>query len=204
MRLITEISDYDKKRKKVYLDYEYAFLLYNSEIRKFALEVDSEIEEDLVQSIDELVNKRARARTLYILKSGQKTEKQLLDKLVNSGYTQAQASQAVEYAKSYRYVDDNYYASYFIDISKSNRSKKDIEVHLLQRGVPKEIIEDELEGIEIDEKGIIEELLRKKSLTPQMVSEMERKERDKIVAKLLRRGFSMSAIMSVIKGDFDF
>ena len=33
--IVTDITDMDKKRKKVYLDGEYAFALYNSEIYRY-------------------------------------------------------------------------------------------------------------------------------------------------------------------------
>ena len=41
--IVTDITDMDKKRRKVYLDGEYAFALYNSEIYRYNLEVVEEI-----------------------------------------------------------------------------------------------------------------------------------------------------------------
>lgn len=41
--IVTDITDMDKKRKKVYLDGEYAFALYNSEIYRYNLEVGEEL-----------------------------------------------------------------------------------------------------------------------------------------------------------------
>ena len=37
--IVTDIADMDKKRKKVYLDGEYAFALYNSEIYRYNIDI---------------------------------------------------------------------------------------------------------------------------------------------------------------------
>ena len=65
--IVTDITDMDKKRKKVYLDGEYAFALYNSEIYRYNLEVGEELGEDAYRELDEeIIPKRVKARTLYI------------------------------------------------------------------------------------------------------------------------------------------
>ena len=85
--IVTDITDMDKKRRKVYLDGEYAFALYNSEIYRYNLEVGEELGEDAYRELDEeIIPKRVKARTLYILKASLKTEKQLRDKLTDGGY----------------------------------------------------------------------------------------------------------------------
>ena len=76
--IVTDIQDMDKKRKKIFIDYEYAFFLYNSEIIRYGIVKDSELSSELYHEInEELVVKRVKARALYILKSAQKTRKQL-------------------------------------------------------------------------------------------------------------------------------
>ena len=96
----------DKKRKKVYIDYEYAFFLYNSELRRFGIVQGEEISDTIYHELNEvLVAKRAKARALYILKSAQKTKKQLMEKLIGGGYSTYHAQLAVEYAQSFGYIE---------------------------------------------------------------------------------------------------
>ena len=41
--LVTSIVDVNKQRRRVFVNYEPAFVLYNSEIRKYQIKVDSVI-----------------------------------------------------------------------------------------------------------------------------------------------------------------
>ena len=126
--IVTDIADMDKKRKKVYIEGEYAFALYNQEIYRYNIEVGTELDDRVYQELDgEVIPKRVKARTLYILKSSQKTEKQLYDKLTEGGYSHRYANIGVEYAKKFGYVDDLRYAEYFVENSCRGRSRRDIE-----------------------------------------------------------------------------
>ena len=58
--IVTDITDMDKKRKKVYLDGEYAFALYNSEIYRYNLEVGEELGEDAYRELDEEIIPKLR------------------------------------------------------------------------------------------------------------------------------------------------
>ena len=68
--IVTDITDMDKKRKRISIDGEYAFALYNQEVNRYRLEVGENVDEPVYREIDEeLIPKRVKARTLYILKS---------------------------------------------------------------------------------------------------------------------------------------
>ena len=151
--LVTAIVDFDKKRKKIYLDYEYFFFLYNSELRKYGISEGVELEDSIFKELnDDVIAKRAKKRALYILKSTQKTERQLKDKLIENGYSEYHAVLAVEYAKSFGYVNDENYVRYYIECAQDRKSKKDIECSLVRRGISKDIIETVIEEFDFDEK----------------------------------------------------
>ncbi len=201
--LITDVQDMDKKRKKIYIDYEYAFFLYNSEIRKYNIVSGTELSEKVYHEInEELVAKRAKARALYILKGAQKTKKQLLDKLVAGGYSIYHAKLAVEYASSFGYIDDLQYARYFVDMSCKGRSRRDIEGRLYQRGIDKDIISQVLSETDRDEEGAIWQALRKKSVTMENLSELDFEQKNRLFGYLMRKGFSMDCINKVLHTEY--
>ena len=49
--LVTSIVDVNKQRRRVFVNYEPAFVLYNSEIRKYQIKVDSVIMSDIYNEI---------------------------------------------------------------------------------------------------------------------------------------------------------
>ena len=203
--VVTDIVEMDKKRKKVYLDGEYAFALYNQEIYRYNIEVGHELNDDVYREIDgELIPKRVKARTLYILKSSQKTERQLFDKLEDGGYAHKYASIGVEYAKKFGYVDDVRYAQYFVENSCKGRSRRDIEQRLFQRGIDRDVIRQVLDEMRPDAEDDIEAVwtaLRKKSVTKDNISELDYEKKGKLFAYLMRKGFSADSIGRVLRSD---
>lgn len=203
--IVTDMIDMDRKRKKVYLDGEYAFALYNQEIYRYNIEVGKELSEDAYREIDEeLIPKRVKARALYILKLSQKTEKQLFDKLTEGGYTQRYAGIGIEYAKKFGYIDDLRYARYFVENSCRGRSRRDIEQRLFQRGLDREIIRQVLDKLRPDSEDDVEAVwtaLRKKSVTRENIGGLDYDDRVKLFGYLMRKGFSSECIGRVLRLD---
>lgn len=203
--IVTDIVDMDKKRRKVYIDGEYAFALYNQELYRYNIEVGAELDDKVYRELDEeLIPKRVKARTLYILKSSQKTEKQLYDKLTEGGYSHKYAAIGIEYARKFGYVDDLRYAEYFVENSCRGRSRRDIEQRLFRRGISREIIAQVLEELRSDPEEDIEAVwaaLRKKSVTPENIGELDYERKGKLFAYLMRKGFTAECIGKVLRGD---
>lgn len=203
--VVTRIEEFDRKRKKIYIDDEYAFFLYNSELVKYGIAQGAELSAELYREIEDgVVSKRVKLRALNILKAAQKTEKQLYDKLAAGGYTREQASAGVEYAKSFGYVDDLYYARYYVENSCAERSRRDIEERLYRRGIPKDIIEQVLEACTPDEDGAIWNALRKKSVTEENIAALDYASRNKLFAFLIRKGFSPDKVRRILRYGDEF
>ena len=64
--LVTSIVDVNKQRRRVFVNYEPAFVLYNSEIRKYQIKVDSVIMSDIYNEIITILTKRAKIRALCL------------------------------------------------------------------------------------------------------------------------------------------
>ena len=103
-----------KKFKIIFAEAEY-LILYAGEIRKYHLKEGEEIPEEVYQDIYyNVVGKRAKKRALHLLEKMDRTEKNLKDKLLQNGYPNKLAEEAVAYVKSYHYVDDLRYAKNYI------------------------------------------------------------------------------------------
>ena len=67
--LVTSIVDVNKQRRRVFVNYEPAFVLYNSEIRKYQIKVDSVIMSDIYNEIITILTKRAKIRAMLCLRA---------------------------------------------------------------------------------------------------------------------------------------
>ena len=68
--LVTSIVDVNKQRRRVFVNYEPAFVLYNSEIRKYQIKVDSVIMSDIYNEIITILTKWLCLRATIIQKAG--------------------------------------------------------------------------------------------------------------------------------------
>ncbi len=199
---ITEIKEITKTKYIIYIDCEVAFALYKGECKKYNIKVGEEISEEIYQVImNDILLKRAKLRSMNLLKSRDYTEYQLSDKLKKGYYPQNIIGKAIEYVKEYGYVDDIRYAENFIKYAKENKSKKQIETLLIQKGISKENIRSAFENSsenydDIQEEELIKKLLLKKNYNFSMSSV---KEQQKIIAFLYRKGFSLDKIYKVVE-----
>ena len=153
-------------------------------------------EDTYEQILREVQIPRAKKRAMHLLEKMDRTEQQLISKLKENGYAPEAISEAVEYVKSYHYIDDDRYARSYIRIHQENKSKKRLQLDLMRKGIDKEIIEYALEEeFEQSEEEMIQVLLKKKHYDPGC---KDRKQRDKMYRFLMQRGFSSSDISRAI------
>lgn len=192
---ITEIKDIDKKKKKIYIDGKCAFALYNGEIRKYGLKERKELSlPEYEEILCDILDKRAKKRVLYLLADSPKTELQLREKLQKGFYPESSIDVAIEYAKSYQYINDSEYAKQFIECKKEKLSKKQIEYKLREKGIAEDILKILLEETQFNESKIIKEYIRKKKID---VDSITIEEKRKIYAYFTRKGFSYEELMKI-------
>lgn len=195
--LITQILEVSKSRSKVYIDYEFAFVLYKGELHKYQVKENEEISEEIyIEILKVILPKRAKLRSMNLLKSREYTEKQLRDKLKSGFYPLVAIDEAVEYVKSYHYIDDIRYTRQYIECSIDKKSRQRIQRDLQNKGIAKETIQEQFEDLEehgttSDEATMIHDLLIKKKYNPE---QMDNKERNRIFSFLYRKGFQLENI----------
>lgn len=199
--LVTQIAGISKARYRIYLDGQFAFVLYKGELRQFQIKENKELTKEAYQCImTQILPRRAKLRSMNLLQSKDYTRRQLEDKLKQGEYPPACIEEALAYVESYGYLDDSRYAKDFIEYHLQTKSRKRIEADLMKKGIAKEIIGrafDELEdsGVEQNEVTMIRELLRKKKYFAEAAT---RQEQQKMYGFLYRKGFQSDAIGKVL------
>lgn len=150
---------------------------------------------------DELV-KKAKLRALNILNTMGRTESQLRQKLKQSNYPDEVIEIAIDYVKSFGYVNDYEYARSFIQNRKEKKSQKELYMLLSQKGIKTDILDMVFEEYYDSDssKEAICALLRKKKYNSDTAT---REETQKIYAFLTRKGFAYDDIRRVLT-DYDF
>lgn len=191
--IITQIEQLDQKKRKVYIDGEFSFLLYSNEIRSYRLEEGEPIESSTYEELEKVVIKRAKLKVMDLLKRSDKTESELRMKL-KQGYFPSEAIElAIEYVKSYGYLNDERYALNYIRMKKNSKSKNAIIYELSIKGISKEVINlyMEEEFSYEDEEEAIKKLIYKKTKNPE---ELPIEKKQKIIASICRKGFSYEKV----------
>ena len=201
--IVTGIEPSTKTKFKIYLDGKFAFVLYKGELSRYGIRKDEEIPADVVQKIKtEVVLKRAKLRAMHLLEDMDRTEAALREKLRQGLYTQDMIDKAVDYVKSFGYLDDARYAENFVRSRQNSKSRKEIQAALLQKGVPSELIGWALEVCYEDcgEEAAIRSILRKKRFDP---GASDDREKQRIYAYLARKGFRYDAVRQVIQNMYN-
>ena len=192
--VVTNIESITKTRYRVYIDDEFAFVLYKGELFKYQIHKDEEISEETIAGIKkEVLVKRAKLRAMHLLNAMPRTEQQLREKLAQNEYPEDVIEAAVSYVKSFGYINDEAYIRNFIISRKNSKSKREIVMLLGQKGLRGELVDNIVEEMYAEESELstIKEIMRKKRWNP---SEMEEKEKQKMLAYLMRKGFSYEEI----------
>lgn len=188
--LITSVEKITSSKSKVFVDEEFAFVLYKGELSRFNIEVENELDDiDFEKIKKEIIIKRAKKRVLHLLEQMPRTEYQVRLKLKQGYYTEDVVDEAINYAKKFSYIQDENYCRVYVSMKMESKSRKEIYASLMTKGVRKEIVEEIFEELYEDHSNeeMILKLIHKKS---RGVKELDDKQIMKINAYLIRKGFS--------------
>ena len=197
--IITKIEKTGKKCR-LYLNDAPAFCLYPSEVRKLCLKEGDDLDrERYLEICTEILDKRAKKRCLLILQKKDQTERQLRDRLAADEYPEQVIENAIEYVRSFGYVDDLKYACRYIESMQDTRSVLQMKTDLLKKGIASGIVEEALEKADrTDERSQIRRLIEKRHYD---LSGADPKERQKMIRFLLGRGYRYDQIAKEIDID---
>lgn len=197
--LITQISELDKKRMLIRTEEREDFVLYKGEVRHYALREGEELPKEVYEEIySEILIKRARKRAMFLLEKMDRTESQLRDKLRQGFYSEKIIEDAVSYVKKYHYIDDARYTQNYVRCQKERKSRQQIKMDLLQRGIDRESIDLAIEeeyGTE-SEQELIQKWIEKRHYS---IGTSDKKEKQKMYQFLMRKGFRSDDILQILE-----
>lgn len=149
--------------------------------------------------------KRGKKRALHLLERKDYSRKELKEKLSKGEYDEELQEEIIAYLDSFHYLDDYRVAASFIRSRKEQKSKRELQYLLIQKGISEEDIARAMEENYSNEDGIPQEELtlerwkKKYNLTDEILEEMSYEEKQKYAAKLYRKGFSQEKIRKALQ-----
>jgi len=199
--IVTGITELDKSRSKIEIDYTFAFVLYKGELHIYGIEENCEIPEAVYYEImHNVLPKRAKLRAMNLLKKRSYTKHALSEKLRQGGYPEQVICDALAYVESFHYIDDRQYALDYIEYNKGKKSSARIRQDLIQKGIEEGIIREIWEECAGEDAGNLDKeqilfWIKKKQFSPKTA---DFKEKQKMMAFLYRKGFKVEDIRSVL------
>lgn len=147
----------------------------------------------------------AYRKALNILERRDYTQAELQNKLKDKGFTSETIAAVVERLKDYGLINDRRFAEQYLRYHYLEKSKRVLSMKLLQKGIHPEIFEsvyeelkEELDGEPEQEalRQAVKAALRKAERKGCLVNELSGDERNRIVASLYRKGFSVAKIQT--------
>lgn len=188
-----------KNAYKIYIEEDFAFLLYSQDIKQYQIDIGKEITADIYERIiEDTVYRRAKNRALTLLKHTDRTEKEIFIKLKEAYYANDIIERTIKYLKAYNYLNDERYARNYISTRIHKYSKLALETKLLQKGINKEVLEMIIaEEYEYSDEGddpevlAINKIINKKC---EDVTGLTWEEQQKLINFLYRKGFDLDKI----------
>ncbi len=195
--IITQIRELNAKKVLVTIDGHLVIPLYKSELRKYGLSEEAEVDPSQWSELwDIVLVKRSRQRAMNLLQKRSYTRAELERKLRENHYPQELIDQAVAYVMKFHYVDDRRYAEDYIRFHSANRGRQRIRMDLLAKGISGELFDSVWDDFQADhedwdERTQILKLLEKRHFDPDSADE---KERARTFGYLYRKGYTVDVI----------
>ena len=150
---ITNIERLPRKKNRIYIDDEYAFMLYDRDLTAYGLdrcivsdsqdtfETDMDIPDRLFEKImKETVLRRAHQKAVALLERMDRSETELRRRLKLDMYSESVTDETIAWLKSRHFLDDARFAESYIRGHIESSSRQELTSRLLAKGVPKEVI----------------------------------------------------------------
>ena len=144
--------------------------------------------------------KIGKKRALHLLERKDYSKRELIERLQKDGYETELIEEIIAYVDSFHYLDDVRVAGSYIRVRKHQKSKRELEYKLKQRGISDEDIalameeNYDMEDGTSQEELAIKKYLQKYHLEEDGIEMLSYEEKQKIATKLYRKGFASEEI----------
>lgn len=153
--VVTGVERISTYRVKITLDEERSLILSAREAASFGMEEGREIDPASWEALLAQQRSAAIAKCGKLLQGMDYSAAGLKDKLLRSGFLEEAAQEAVEKMQEAHYVDDARYAATYLKYHLHDRSLSRIRMDLRAKGVPGEIVEQEIRRLEEEDEGTV-------------------------------------------------
>lgn len=197
MLKVTDIKQQVKRqdRYSIFIDGKYSFSLSENELMQSGIRLNKEYTSaELEQLKQTAVMDKAYMRSLDMLSRRARSEWELRDYLRRKDYEQKIIDQIILRLKKLQYIDDYNFAKSWVDNRRLLKatSKRKLSQELKQKRVEQTVIDKVLSEDETNEKSVIKDLVVKKR------TQSRYQDDQKLIAYLLRQGFSYSDVKEAI------
>lgn len=198
---ITSIEPQKKKanRFSIFIDGIYSFSLEDIDLAKLGLKEGQETTcEDIEFYKKTYEFSKAINSALRYVSFKRRTQSQLKKKMLELGYDEDTTQKVILKMKEFRYLDDEQYAEDYIKdrVNMRPSGKRLIAIELKNKGISEQTIREKIESSEVDEYKLAYGLAQKRI---SRIQNIDRKELQKVYAFLMRKGFSSSLALKVLK-----
>lgn len=188
-----KITKIEKKNQKyrIYINEEYMFSLYFSELKKFNIETDNSISIECINEINNNIIKRGCNYMYNLLSRKDYTYNEYTNKLIKAGYKENQINIILSTFLDKGYIDDKGYVDRYLEQMKDKKSLMQIIYTLKNKGIEMDIIKDTISELDYDELEAA-----KRQLTKRLKNKDSLTYEDKVKNHnyLLRKGYKLETI----------
>lgn len=198
---ITAIEPRRKGLSALYIDGEFAMKLDTQTLLENRFDVGRDIDDEELHEIISLSNeRRAKEKALWLISYRDHSKKELADKIRRT-CDEDSAQKAVDRLEELSLVNDEGFARRYAEqlIFSKHMSKRGVSYELSRKGIDKELAQEILEDIDVDENEEIKAVLEKKYRNLD-----DEKTRRRAVAALQRLGYGWDSIRRAMDDYSDY
>jgi regulatory protein len=191
----------NSRRCSIYCDGEYRFGLTKDIVLKYNLKEGDDIsDEEIKHILLEEEKQKIKQRAYRLLNFRARSTRELKNRLLAIGFEPALVDTVIKDFLEDNTLDDERFVKAFIHDYTTVHTKGNVFIvrELLKKGIPHDTITKMLEIR--DEKALVKDFISKKL---SHLNKHEPKERQKIIRRLMSRGFTVGAIFAVINNETD-
>ena len=197
--LVTKLEPFGS-RVKIYINNDFAFVLYKGEISKYGLKEGQEIPSNTYSVIMNKLFDRGKERALYMLDKSYKTKRYVMDKLKAGLYPESIIDKVVSFLEEINLINDLRYAEMYIDYKRGSKSKKQIVQDLYVKGVDKKLIDQAFEESDFSDTESLKKYIEKRKNKYDL---SDGKDIQKFYSYLVSKGYSYGDVKDALRDYID-
>lgn len=200
-----EVGKKNKNRVNIFINGEFSFACSTDLVYYYKLEKGKQVDLSLLKDIiheDSYI--KGKSDALRSLEKSYKSEKEIVQKLLEKGYDEKVIDRIIEFLKQYNFINDKKYTQMFVRDKSLSIGRNKIRYMLQKKGIENSIIEQEIGNLdESFENQTALKLAKKKFHIVKKSEPNIRKIYKKVGDYLVSKGYDFNIITSILNQVID-